>query len=311
MKIRSVLVVALLAGAATTAMASNDSTGASIPWQVSVPNSPSYGTDATLYDNGPIVTHPGGGFGGANASALMSAFGGTIFGFGAQQVNGNRMADDFVIPVGQQWKIDSICFFTYQTGSTTVSTITGADMNLWSGAMPGTTLAGASSTIKSNQFSGAYRALDTTLTNNQRPVMVVEIDFGGLLLGAGQHWIDWAAAGSPRVGSVGCSGFEHHRPRVRQRHAEAWRGRLCSGARWHDADGASLRREGRDHPRAVVARAARPRRARGRSSPPLSRSGRFNQTKPRDSSRGFFMARVVAGAWCRRLVHPTPIKREA
>lgn len=196
MKIRSVLVLALLAGAATTAMASNDSTGASIPWQVSVPNSPSYGTDATLYDNGPLVTHPGAGFGGANTSALMTTFGGTIFGFGAQQVNGNRMADDFVVPVGQQWKIDSICFFTYQTGSTTNSTITGADMNIWSGAMPGTTLAGASTTIASNKWSGAYRTLDTDLTNNQRPIMVVEIDFGGLLLGAGQHWIDWSAAGS-------------------------------------------------------------------------------------------------------------------
>ena len=37
---------------------------------------------AVLYDNGPLATHPGGGFGGADASALQTALGMGTFGYG-------------------------------------------------------------------------------------------------------------------------------------------------------------------------------------------------------------------------------------
>lgn len=166
------------------------------PFLGATPNVGTYGslTDVVLYDNGPLVTNPGAGAGGADASAISP--GGSTFGFGAQIGANNRVADDFVIPGGQQWKVDSITFFTYQTGSTTTSTITSADMKLWSGAAPGGTSAGSSTSILSNAFTNIFRVTSTTLTTNNRPIMAVEMDFGGLILNAGQFWIDWQAAGS-------------------------------------------------------------------------------------------------------------------
>jgi hypothetical protein len=68
-----------------------------------------------LYDNGPLVTHPGGGSGGADASALQTALGLTIYGFGHQAPLNYRMADDFVISDPAGWQVDTITFFAYQT----------------------------------------------------------------------------------------------------------------------------------------------------------------------------------------------------
>src|SRR5512143_645082 len=51
-----------------------------------------------LYNNGPIVTHPGGGAGGADASALQTALGMGTYGFGHAVSSGFRVADDFTVP---------------------------------------------------------------------------------------------------------------------------------------------------------------------------------------------------------------------
>src|SRR4029078_3997860 len=77
------------------------------PAVVSQPiNTPPQG--AVVYDNGPLVTHPGGGAGGADASALQTSQGMTIFGFGQQQAANNRVADDFTIPAGQSSRLESV-----------------------------------------------------------------------------------------------------------------------------------------------------------------------------------------------------------
>ena len=90
---------------------------------------------AVLYDNGPLVTHPGGGAGGADASALQTALGMTTYGFGHQVTANNRVADDFTVPAGG-WSIDDIVFFAYQTGSGQTSTITSVNYRIWDG-VPG------------------------------------------------------------------------------------------------------------------------------------------------------------------------------
>ncbi|MFZ1553126.1 MAG: hypothetical protein WAV53_17145, partial [Anaerolineae bacterium] len=87
-----------------------------------VPNAPMV-PGAILFDNGPLVTHPGGGFGGADASAVQTAIGLTIYGAGHQLSANNRVADDFTVPAGETWTINTVTFYAYQTGSTTTSTI--------------------------------------------------------------------------------------------------------------------------------------------------------------------------------------------
>ena len=58
------------------------------------PAAPPANPTAILFDNGPLTTHPGGGFGGANASAVQTALGLTTFGFGHAISTGFRLADD-------------------------------------------------------------------------------------------------------------------------------------------------------------------------------------------------------------------------
>ncbi len=130
---------------------------------------------AVLYDNGPLVTHPGGGFGGADASALQDAsLGMTLYGFGHQISANNRMADDFTVPAGSPWTIDTITFYAYQTGSTTTSTFNDVRVQIWDGPP----MVGGSSIVfgdlvtnrlASSTFSNIYRALDATLTGHRAP----------------------------------------------------------------------------------------------------------------------------------------------
>ncbi len=84
------------------------------------------GTLAVLYDNGPLVTNPGGG---ADLSALQSGIGLGTYGFGTQISAGYSVADDFTIN-GASWNIEELQFFTYQTGSSTTSTINDARVRI-------------------------------------------------------------------------------------------------------------------------------------------------------------------------------------
>jgi hypothetical protein len=155
------------------------------------------GAAQVLFNNGPIITGTGNGAGGANTSAIAAP--GTLFGFGCQQVNGNRVADDFTIPAGQTWVINQITTFQYQTGSTTTSTFTGGSLRIWTGT-PGTgsVIFGDDTTnrLTSSAFTNIYRVTSTTLTNTQRPIMANSLDVGGLTLGAGTYWIDVSYSGS-------------------------------------------------------------------------------------------------------------------
>jgi len=157
-------------------------------------------TASAFYDNGPLVTHPGGGSGGADASALQTALLLSTYGFGNQSSAGNRVADDFVVPAGQTWTLDQVVFYEYQTGSTTgTSTFTATNYQIWNGAPNGggAVVWGDTTTnrLVSSAWSNIYRVLDTALTDTARPVMA-NICSGGAVLPAGTYWIDWQANGS-------------------------------------------------------------------------------------------------------------------
>ena len=158
------------------------------------------GPAAVLWDNGPFVTHPAGGFGGADASALQTALGMTIYGFGHQFSVPNYIADDFTVPSGDTWTIDSITFFGYQTGSSTFSTINGVYFEILAGPPPGGALMFGD--LTTNRMTGSvwtncYRTLDTDIsTATTRPIMANTADAGGLVLGEGTYWIVWCTNGT-------------------------------------------------------------------------------------------------------------------
>ena len=156
-----------------------------------------------LYDNGPLVTHPGGGGGGADASAVQTALRMSLYGFGFQSTVPNRMADDFVVTDAAGWDVSTITFFGYQTGSTTTSTFTDIYVQIWDGdpSAGGTVVWGDYTTnrLQSTGWSNIYRVLDTTLTDTQRPVMAIVATIG-TTLAQGTYWVDFSAAGSGASG---------------------------------------------------------------------------------------------------------------
>jgi hypothetical protein len=155
--------------------------------------------DVQLFDNGPFVTHPGGGAGGADASALQTALGLGTYGHGWQFGLGYRIADDFTVPASG-WIVNSIVLYGYQTNSTTTSTITSVNYRIWNGppGSPGSSVVFGDTTtnrLMTGSFSNTYRVLDTELTSAARPVMQLTLS-AGLQLHPGTYWLDVQADGS-------------------------------------------------------------------------------------------------------------------
>jgi hypothetical protein len=171
-----------------------------------------------IYDNGGLAT-------GATSKSGVAApagfqwselstengtnFSNTTLGAGCQTSNaatsGNRCADDFVVPANQQWTINQVIVYGYQTNST-VNPFIGASLRIWNGR-PGD----AGSTIifgdvPTNRIgtvtsAGAYRVGNTlggaggvnpATTNTARQIWRIPINVSpGLLLNPGVYWIDF------------------------------------------------------------------------------------------------------------------------
>ncbi|HSN53622.1 MAG TPA: hypothetical protein VLT32_03080 [Candidatus Sulfomarinibacteraceae bacterium] len=193
-----VLVVAGLAFAGDELDIYNpDEVGVSNPAPLTLWEWPS--PDVVLYDNGPLVTHPAGGAGGADASALQTTLGMNTLGAGHQNNLGYSLADEFTVTDAAGWQIDTITFFAYQTGSTTTSTITGVYVAIWDAApnAGGTVIWGDQTTnrLLTTGWSNIYRVTDTTLTTTNRPIME-NVATIGTTLAQGTYWLQWSAAGS-------------------------------------------------------------------------------------------------------------------
>lgn len=156
-------------------------------------------TGSVLYDNGPLVTHPAGGAGGADASALQTALGLNVYGFGHAQSTGFRVADDFTVTDPAGWQVDSFVFYAYQTGSTTSSTINNVNFRIWNGApnAGGSIIFGDTTTnrLAATQWSNIYRSIDTDVMASNRPIMASEAT-AGIMLPPGTYWVDWQSGGS-------------------------------------------------------------------------------------------------------------------
>ncbi len=150
-------------------------------------------------NNGPFITGVGNGFGGGNTSAIQTGFG--TFGYGAQggTIN-NRLADDFAVPSGDTWALQTLVFRAYQTGAATTGTMTGINANIWN-TMPLTagsaSQSGPANSMLSQVWGGVYRVTSTTLTANNRPIIDITSDMSWATpLGAGTYWADASMTGS-------------------------------------------------------------------------------------------------------------------
>jgi subtilisin-like proprotein convertase family protein len=134
-----------------------------------------------------------------NASLLQTP--NTLFGFGVSSAGSQRMADDFVVPVGSTWTIQNGYIFSYQTGSTTTSTFTAVSARIWDGPPDSATsniVCGDDTTnvMTATEFSGIYRIQETAPACT-RPIMVETLDLSACpVLNAGTYWLDWQATGS-------------------------------------------------------------------------------------------------------------------
>ena len=153
----------------------------------------------TLFNNGPLVNLPGGGSGGADVSHLHSSL--TTYGYGHAVSTGYWVADEFVVPAGDVWTIDSIVTYAYQTGSPTTSTINEVRVALWDGVPgdPGSSII-AGDTISNNfltsTWSGIYRTNSTDFSNTQRPIMRNTSFLGATALQPGTYWLQWQTGGT-------------------------------------------------------------------------------------------------------------------
>ncbi len=160
-----------------------------------------------IFDNGSIFDLPAGGAGGANASTLHDGM--TTYGAGHALSSGFRVADDFTVAPGTTVTIDSLVFFSYQTGSGNVSTISEVNVRIWNGVPEdgvSATVFGDNTTniMITTEWSGTYRTGDVgaacdPATCIDRPIMR-NACIVGTTLTPGTYWIDWQTGGTGASG---------------------------------------------------------------------------------------------------------------
>lgn len=144
-----------------------------------------------------LINFPGAGAGGGDVSALQGTE--TLFGWGAQTINSNTMADDFTV-TGAGWTVHSITVYSYQTGATAPS-ITGANWAV--GAAPTLTMA-AATTLSAGWWApngnAVYRTTSTAFTDTNRRIQEVVIDMDDFFLAAGTHYLSFNLSGTGASG---------------------------------------------------------------------------------------------------------------
>ncbi len=192
----------LLAAAPARAQASEDARTADIHGSVADSGKQPviFHAPALTYDNGALITHPGGGPGGADASRLQStSLLMTTLGFTASDAGAFRIADNFTT-TAPGWTINTITYFGYQTGSTTTSTFDVVRHQIWAGApnAGGSIIFGdvVTNRFGSSAFTNTYRDTETTVANNQRPIMATTSTAIALTFGAGTYWVDYQLGGT-------------------------------------------------------------------------------------------------------------------
>jgi len=152
-----------------------------------------------IFDNGPIVTDPVGGYNG-NALSMLSPPLSTL------GLNGTiRTAEKFWLPEGGNYLIDSVGFWAYQTGSGFTSNFTAVFLMIYDGdpSEGGQLIFGDSTAngLLDTYFSGVMRASNSSPLDSTRPIMRVLGEFMSpvQLTGGQPYWLVWSytAGGTP------------------------------------------------------------------------------------------------------------------
>lgn len=182
-----------------------------VPLVVQDPNA-----NAGIFDNGPLLTHPVGGYNGSDLSRLnlpLTTFGSNI------NKGSFKIMEDFYLPGNSNYTIDSMGFFGYQTGSPAFSTFTGLFVTIWDGhpAEGGTLLYGDStefeSVLEDTNFTGIYRASASTPLDSTRPIIknIGKFFQPTSLQGSRKYFIQWSMSGSltsgPRQPAISVNGM--------------------------------------------------------------------------------------------------------
>jgi uncharacterized repeat protein (TIGR01451 family) len=155
---------------------------------------------AVLWDNGPLITHPG-ACSDMDASRLQTGLGMNTLGFGHQLIYGYRMADDFTITDPEGWQINQITFFAYQTNApSSPSPITGVYYQIWDGPPddPGSSIVFGdlvTNRLLSSSSPNMQRDSETSPCANNRYIFADLAD-AGVFLPPGTYWIDWMTDGN-------------------------------------------------------------------------------------------------------------------
>lgn len=163
--------------------------------------------DSVIWDNGPLVTHPGGGYSGNDLSVLQTSLGLNTDGFGHSHATPNRVTEEFTLSGPEDWTIESLTFFAYQTSTYTyppASTLTGVYVRILDGPPnnPASNLVfgdTATNRMTSTSWTNIYRAIDTNSSDATRPIMAANVAVG-ISLSPGTYWIDWSVSGSVSSG---------------------------------------------------------------------------------------------------------------
>lgn len=160
------------------------------------------GGPAILFDQLQLVTNPGAGPEGADASALQTALGLDTYGAGVQLSASNSIADEFEVPAGDGWTVTDFVFFSYQTGASAGSSpFTDVVVQIWDGSPdnPASTIVAGNLTtnvLSNTEFSGIYRSIDTDVGASNRPIFANTATIAPTFLAPGTYWVQWSLAGT-------------------------------------------------------------------------------------------------------------------
>lgn len=160
-----------------------------------------------LHDQSQMITNPGQGANGADASALQGAQ--TLMGPNVNWAYGGGdyvlIADNFTLST--EAVIDEIEVYAYQTASGDASTITGMRLQIYDGnPMAGGQVVwgdNATNLMTDTKFTGIYRTTSVDLISLLRPIMSATASNLGISLPAGEYWVQWGLTGSMPNGPWG------------------------------------------------------------------------------------------------------------
>lgn len=141
---------------------------------------------APIYSNGAVVN-------GSVLSVVVSPD--NTFGWAAQTSSNNTVADDFTVPLGSSWNVQSLSLYSYQTGATAFS-FTTATWRIISGDVNTGTAVATGTAAVTNEGLVGHRVTNTALTNTQRPIFQIGVDIADIELASGSYWLTWNLGGT-------------------------------------------------------------------------------------------------------------------